>query len=275
MSANFSNTFITKFVDEVTSVFQTEGSRIRPQVWTNNAIVGSQVRFPLLDVADVVKDRPAHSLLAGDGNAHSNVTATLHDYDSWRFIDDLAQFKTNVEYRQPYAESITQALGRSIDIVLLDAMNASNTSAGSAAGMDMALFAKVAGLAHTYKWPTTGKMTWVITPKVYAKLAVITQYGSSDYNDSKPLTKNVVRNFMGFDIVISPELAAGYAASGTEDVTFAFFNRAVGLGIGKDIAVNVGPSIAHGNSVIVHGKTSAGAVVIQPTGVLKVNVSGL
>ena len=186
MSSNIDAAFVVQYQSEFSHVFQTQGSKLRSQVWVKNGVAGTSTKFPLLDVAQSTKNRARHSILSGDGDAHSSVTATLDNYESWRFIDSLDEFKTNIDVRRGYSESIVAKLGRDMDNTILTAANTTNTSAGSAAGMDMALVSKVTGLTFKYKWPT-GKKTWVITPSVFEKLTAITQFGSRDYNDGQPL----------------------------------------------------------------------------------------
>lgn len=272
MSSNIDAAFVVQYQSEFSHVFQTQGSKLRSQVWVKNGVAGTSTKFPLLDVAQSTKNRARHSILSGDGDAHSSVTATLDNYESWRFIDSLDEFKTNIDVRRGYSESIVAKLGRDMDNTILTAANTTNTSAGSAAGMDMALVSKVTGLTFKYKWPT-GKKTWVITPSVFEKLTAITQFGSRDYNDGQPLKEGAPVRFMGWEFVILPELE-DLKVSGTEHKTFAFFERAVGLAVGRDITSKVNYSSAH-NADIVLGEMSAGSVAIQQTGILRVNVNGL
>lgn len=272
--SNLDPTVVIKYRTEFSDVFQTEGSMLRGQVWTDSAVVGNQVRFPLLAEATSEVPVVGQPITFDADQPHTNVTVDLGPLRSARLIDDLQRFNTNIDYRAGYSRSCTNELGRKMDVKILAAMAASNTSLGATAALDMARVAKVTAGTTKYKWPR-GKKTWVITPSVYEKLMGIQQYGSADYNNKKPLVDGTPNSFMGWDIVVLPELETStYWNSSTDHNTYAFHQNAVGLGISADIGPHTGfREDLQAWQVVVQGVF--GAKTIQATGVLKVAVNGL
>jgi hypothetical protein len=267
--------FVTQYQSEFSHVFQTMGSKLRPQVWVKNVTEASATKFPLLDVATSDKNAPIGQKLAFDQDQpHSSITVTFDRYRSARTFDNLEEFATNIDVRRGYSESVVAKLGRDMDAAILDSMKASNTSAGSSAALDMARIAKVTALTYKYNWPT-GKRTMVITPSMHEKLLQITQFGSRDYNDGQPLKEGAPIRFMGWDFVVLPALETStYWTSSTDQNAYAFFERAVGLGINKDISPRI-DWVPDGLNWQVSAQGYFGAGTIQATGVLKVGVNGL
>lgn len=267
--------FVTQYQSEFSHVFQTMGSKLRPQVWTKNVTEASATKFPKLDVATSDKNAPIGQKVAFDqDDPHSSVTVTFDRYRSARGFDNLEEFETNIDVRRGYTESVVNKLGRDMDTAILDAMKAGNTSAGASAAMDMARIAKITALTYKYMWPA-GKKTFVITPSVHEKLLQITQFGSRDYNDGQPLKEGAPVRFMGWEWVVLPALETStYWTSASDQNCYAFFERAVGLGINKDISPRIG-FVEDGLYWQVSAQGLFGAGTIQATGVLKVGVNGL
>lgn len=273
--SGLSSAFIVQYQAEFSHVFQTQGSQLRGQVWTKNNVGGSSTKFPLLDTANSTKNRNIGTPLAMDSDdPHSNATVNLDRFESWRAIDNLQEFETNIDVRRGYTESVVNKLGRDMDGCLLDAMKASNTSLGASAALDINRIAKMTAATYKYKWPV-GKRTAVITPRVHEELLKVPQFGSRDYNDGMPLKEGAPIRFMGWDWVVLPELESStYWTSSTDQNCYAFFERAVGLAIGKDIKpVLERRSDLNATQILCDGLFGAGT--IQATGVLKVGVNGL
>lgn len=272
--ANLDPTVVIKYRSEFSDVFQTEGSMLRNQVWTDSSVEGNQVRFPLLSEATSDVPVVGQPITFDSDQPHTNVLVDLAPLRSARLIDDLQKFNTNIDYRAGYSRSCSNELGRKMDMKILVAMAASNTSIGASASLDMARVSKLTAGTFKYKWPR-GKRTWVITPGVFEKLSGLQQFGSRDYNDGQPLKEGAPVRFMGWDIVVLPELEAStYWNSSTDHNTYAFHQNAVGLGISSDITARTGfREDLQAWQIVVQGVF--GAKTIQPTGVLKVAVNGL
>jgi hypothetical protein len=272
MSSNVDQAFITKFKSELTHAFQTEGSRLRDCVWVDSNVVGNKLRFPVLSASTATKNRARHTILSGDPDAHSYKEADIQNYEDWKFIDNLDRFKTNIDLRKGYAMALGKSMGRAVDLEITTALNASNTSAGSAAALDKALLVKIGKLANENNWPT-GKWTWVITPAVYEKLMTVTEVLSRDFGSGTAFVNGKAGTVMNFSFVVLPALA-DIKVSATEHKTFAFHQEAVGLGFASDINSRIDYSAAHASD-IVYASGAFGAVSILPEGVLRVNVNGL
>lgn len=274
MSSNINNNFVTVFQTEVTQIFQTLQSNLRDSV-TVKTVEGGDTRFPVMAATAAVKNRARHSILAGDGDAHSYVTATLANYEAWRFIDSLDEFKVNFSARDVYAKSISASLNQSVDLSVIGAISAANqyTDTGLSAALDKAAFAKLRKFAGTNSFPKEGTRTMVLTPAAYASLFLNSEVTSRDWAEGRAFASGVTNMLMGFNVVESKELES-INPSGTTAYGFIYHQNSVGLGIGKDITAQVNYSPAH-NANIVLGEMSIGAVSILPTCIGRFTVTGL
>jgi hypothetical protein len=274
MAGDINDAFIIQYQSEFSHALQQTESMLRATVWTNMGVVGSQVRFPVIATVSSTKNRARHSILSGDGDAHSNATATLNNYEAYRFIDSLDEFKTNISLRQGYTESIVAELNRNMDNEIITAMNTTYTSEGAAAAMSKARLAGLREIAGENNWPLNQGWHLAVTPAIFSEILQLTQVESGDYS-VRGNFDNVRRdvNVYGIHVMEVPELD-GFKASASNHYGFFYTEKSVGLGIGRDITPKINYSPAH-NSDIVLGEMSAGAVTIQSTGVYRVEVSGL
>ena len=77
LAGDTNDAFIIQFESEFSHALQQTESMLRQTVWQNLGVVGSQVRFPVMATVSSTKNRARHNILSGDGDAHSNATATL------------------------------------------------------------------------------------------------------------------------------------------------------------------------------------------------------
>ncbi|MDC1214262.1 phage capsid protein [Rhodospirillales bacterium] len=274
MAGDINDAFIIQYESEFSHALQQTESMLRSTVWQNSGVVGSQVRFPVLATVSSTKNRARHNILAGDGDAHTNATATLSNYEAYRFIDSLDEFKTNISLRQGYTESIVAELNRNMDNEIITAMNTTYTSEGSAAAMSKARMAGLREIAGEQNWSSTQGWHLAVTPAIFSEVLQLTEVSSGDYSEKgnfDGLTRSV--NVYGIHVMEVPELD-NFNASASNHYGFFYAEKSVGLGIGRDITPKINYSPAH-NADIVLGEMSTGAVTIQQSGVYRVSVNGL
>ena len=278
MASDINDSFKIQYEAEYSHALQNLGGKLRDTVWVRNSVQGSQVRFPVLGASTVEINRARHSLLTGQGDRHSNVTATLNNYEAIDFIDSLDEFKTDADYRTGYTQTNIMALNSELDNVVLTAVNASHTSEGSTGAINEARIAGMREIAGENNWNPSEEWFWVVTPAVFSEVLQMNEVVSSDYSQGGLFEdggKARKIKAMGFTFIECPELnSATYYTSATQHNTYVYSKKMVGLGIGRDITPKVNYSVAH-NSTILLAEMSAGAVTIQTSGVYEVDVNGL
>jgi len=207
MAIDVNDAFIIQYKSEFSHALQQSESMLRSTVWQNLGVVGSQVRFPVLATVASTKNRARHSILSGDGDAHSNATATLNNYEAYRFIDSLDEFKTNISLRQGYTESIVAELNRNLDNEIITAMNTTYTSEGAAAAMSKARMAGLREIAGEQNWTASQGWHFAVTPAIFSDILQLTQVESGDYSQKgnfDGLRRAV--NVYGIHVMEVPEL---------------------------------------------------------------------
>jgi hypothetical protein len=98
-----------------------------------------------------------------------------------------------------------------------------------------------------------------------------TNVTSADYNTVKALVKGEVDTFMGFKFVRSQRLLT----DGSGDrLCYAYAGTAIGLGVPKDISVDIGPRRDKRNAMQVYAVMSLGGVRIEDEQVVEVACVG-
>ena len=128
MSAFAGSAFITTFNAEVTDAFQRRSALLRSSVRTQNGVVGSTYKFPVIGKFGVQKNKARHADVDLQNVTHSQVTATLDNYHSADMIEDLDQFKTNINFRDAYTRNLSSALARVQDDIIIAAIAAASSA---------------------------------------------------------------------------------------------------------------------------------------------------
>ena len=200
------------------------------------------------------------------------LTATLNNYVAGEYVDDFDQLKTNFDFRQTYAESIGAALARAYDTEIVDALDASSpsTTVTASGGLTKAKFLEIAEGLNSNSVDTADRFV-VMSPAALTDLLAdsgVTTAADGPISNTA-LATGFIPNFLGFNIVVSNLL--NEASTGVRKC-YAFQKNSVGLAVGKDVTamINYVPQkVSH----LVAGEFSAGAAVIDTTGVAIINVT--
>lgn len=276
MSVFAGSSFITTFNAEVSDAFQRRSALLRNTVRVQNNVVGSTYKFPVIGKFGTQKNKARHADVDLQNVTHSQVTATLDNYHSADMIEDLDQFKTNIQFRDAYTRNISSALARVQDDIILAAVNAGSTSALSTNGdaaQTMTTLDPIAEAAAILKAQDvdfeSGDVTLVISPAVERKLMTIAQFASSDYVNSSPTETGTENRLFGMKVVVHSALAV---AANSTNTCLAYAKDAVGLAIGKDLVTDI-ERVPEKDGWLVMGKLSMGAVSILPSGIARMKIT--
>lgn len=262
MSNTVDNAFITKFETEVNHQFQRKESLLRNTVRTVTG-VGSTYRFPLMDSVSAVRNKARHADITPANINHDNVTVTLTDVVVGEYIDDFDAFKTNVDLRNSYTEVLVAAMSRELDALIIEALNASTNSAiGVSNTLNKAGLIKLGKALDENDVPEGDRFAAISTG---AKEDILsdTTLTSKDYIEQNMLSKGMVENVMGFNLIHHTGLPADTA--GKRD-NFFYHKSAVGLAIGQEMKVDV-DWVPVKRAHLIALSMSAGATIIRPEGV--------
>ena len=219
-------------------------------------IRGKNAFFDQIGATAAVVRSTRHGATPQIDTPHSRRRVSLADYEWADLIDDLDKVRMLTDPTSNYAKAAAAAMNRSIDDVIITALNAS-ADTGVAGGTAVPLpstskFATsdqsdgltVAKLLQSKYFLDNGnvdpsiKRYFVCGPKQIQDLLNTTEVKSSDYNTVKALAQGSINSFLGFEFIMSTRL--NMDGTHTDDrLCFAFTQDAVKLAIGADVKAKI------------------------------------
>ena len=276
MSVNLSSVAVTQFDDMVKHAFQTAGN-LRNTVTIRNGVVGDTYKFRKMGKG-LASQRTSPSVdVTPMGIAHSLITCTLTNWDADEYTDIFDKAEVNFDEVSELAYVIAGALGRRLDQIIIDVLDAATGIAGTVGtdiggtgtGMNIEKVLKAKKYLDAQGVPAVGR-NFLISATGLESLLGETPVISADYNTIKALVQGEVDTFAGFKFqMIEDRAEGGLDLTSTLRTGFAYSTEAVGLAIGMDISTKV-DWIAHKKSWLSAGQMKAGAAVRDVLGVVKV-----
>jgi hypothetical protein len=286
MSSNITTSFVEQYSSNVTLLSQQMGSKLRGSV-DEESIVGKNAFFEQIDSTAAVLRTSRHGDTPQIDTPHSRRRVSLSDYEWADLIDDSDKIKALVDPTSAYAKNAAAALNRSMDDVIITAMNAS-ASTGVAGATAVALpstqkfatsdqsdgltIAKLLAAKKNFdnnSIDPSRKRFLVCGPQQIADLLAVTQVTSSDFNTVKALAQGDINSFLGFEFIMSNRLSFD-ATNGDDRLVFAYTEDAIKLGIGSDIKANITERADKSYSTQVYYAMSLGAVRMQEEKVFQI-----
>lgn len=275
MAVQISNAFVTLFDSEVKQAYQ--GQRLLAGVTRERTgVEGSTVRFPKIGKGSATIRVPQTDVTPLNVS-YSQVTATMEDYIAAEYSDIFTQQKVNFNERQELVQVVSGAIARRMDQVVLDALDASGTTAtvdndvgGSDSNLNIEKLRETKNLLDTNNVPMEGRTLLLHANSLQALLGE-TEVTSADFNTVRALVTGEINTFMGFRfITFGDRDEGGLPVDGSSDRTlYAFHRDAIGLGIGMNQTSRV-DYIPEKTSFLVASMFSAGAVAIDDEGIVKI-----
>jgi len=288
---SLSNSFVTMFSDDVKQAYQQMSSKLVDSVRVVRNVTGSTYKFHKLSkggsiknkarfedltaMSDTSKSLTSPGAYTGGTAQNSIVTATLNNFHSAEYVDDLDQFKTNIDLRATFASAIASALSRAVDQEIIDVLNTNATTDQSPfniAGLTKANLLLVHERLNSLDVPANDRVL-VISPAALTDLLTDTNLVSAADGQiaNGALATGFIPSVFGFRVVISNLLSSSGTTAGVR-TCFAMQKEAVGLALAQDITTRI-DYVPQKASSIVLGTMSGGAAVIDTDGVVTVNVT--
>jgi hypothetical protein len=287
---SISNSFVTMFSDDVKQAYQQMTSKLVDSVRVVRNVTGSTYKFhklskggsiknkarfeDLVAMSDTSKSLTSPGAYTGGTAQNSIVTATLNNFHSAEYIDDLDQFKTNIDLRSTFAQSIAGALARAVDQEIIGAFDTSTptnikTTAQGANGLNKAALLEVHQALNALDVPTNDRVLLISPAALTDLLTDTTLVAAADGQLSNiALATGYIPSIFGFRIVVSNLLSADSAVR----KCYAFQKESIGLALAQDITTRI-DYVPQKASTIVLGTMSGGSVVIDEDGVVEIQVT--
>tara|TARA_A100000172_G_scaffold20003_1_gene11193 strand:+ start:968 stop:1816 length:849 start_codon:yes stop_codon:yes gene_type:complete len=277
MALSISNAFTTIFDQEVKQAYQAT-RKLAGLVRERNAQGASTVKFPKLGKGTATVRTPQSDVVPLNVT-HSNVTATMSDFIAAEYTDIFQQSHVNFNERQELVQLVGNAIGRRMDQVVIDALDActpatvANSIGGSNTDMNVAKIREAAKKLNANNVPAGDRCLLMHANSLNALLGE-DKATSFDFETGRALMSGSITSYMGFSIITMGDMdEGGLTIDGSSDrVAYAFHKNALGLGMSMNQQSRV-DYIAEKTSFLVASMFSAGAVAVEDTtagGIVKI-----
>ncbi|MFZ9077915.1 MAG: phage capsid protein [Alphaproteobacteria bacterium] len=274
MAVGISNAFVQLFDAEVKQAYQSSRA-LAGLTRERTNVEGNQVKFPKIGKGTATVRVPQTDVTPLNVT-YSQVTATMSDYIAAEYSDIFSQQKVNFDERRELVQVVGNAIGRRMDQLVLDALNASATSltvattiGGAGTNMNIEKLIEAKKLLDANNVPSEGRCM-IIHANNLAGLLGETEVQSSDFNTIKALVSGEVDTFMGFKFVTLGDRDEGGLPKPSTRTCFAFHKDAMGMGIGMNQKSEIN-YVPEKTSFLVSSMFSAGAVAIDDEGIVKIS----
>ena len=286
MSIQITTSFVEQYSSNVTMLSQQMGSKLRGSVDVET-INGKNAFFDQVGVTAAQIRTSRHGDTPQIDTPHSRRRLSLADYEWADLVDDVDKVRMLIDPTSSYAKAAASAMNRSIDDVIITAMNAS-ANTGVAGGTSTALPSTqktatsdqsdgltIAKLLSAKKILDNNdvdpslKRYIVCGPQQISDLLGTTQVTSGDFNTIKALAQGEINSYLGFEFITSTRLNMD-ATNTTDRLVFAYTEDAVKLGIGKDISAKISERADKSYSTQVYYCMSLGAVRMEEKKVVQI-----
>jgi len=276
MAVGISSAFVQLFDAEVKQAYQ--GARALAGVTRERTNVeGSIVKFPKIGKGTATVRVPQTDVTPLNVT-YSQVSATMSDYIAAEYSDIFNQQKVNFDERRELVQVVAGAIGRRMDQLVIDALDAASspstvaTSVGGAGtNMNLAKLLAAKKALDTNNVPADNRYM-VIHANGLSALLDETELTSSDFATVKALATGEIDTFLGFKFITLGDRDEGGLPLPSTRTCFAFHRDAIGLGIGMGQRSEIN-YVPEKTSFLVSSMFSAGAVAIDDEGIVKISAT--
>lgn len=276
MAVGISNAFVQLFDAEVKQAYQ--ASRMLAGVTRERTNVeGNQVKFPKIGKGTATIRVPQTDVTPLNVT-YSQVTATMSDFIAAEYSDIFNQQKVNFDERRELVQLVSSAIGRRMDQLVIDALNAASspstvatTVGGAGTNMNLAKLLAAKKALDTKNVPAEGRCM-IIHANGLSALLDETELTSSDFATVKALSTGEIDTFLGFKFITLGDRDEGGLPLPSTRTCFAFHRDAIGMGIGMGQKSEIN-YVPEKTSFLVSSMFSAGAVAIDDDGIVKISAT--
>ena len=276
MAVAISNAFVQMFDAEVKQAYQ--GARsLAGVIRERTNVEGNQVKFPKIGKGTATIRVPQTDITPLNVS-YSQVTATMSDFIAAEYSDLFNQQKVNFDERRELVQVVSGAIGRRMDQLVIDALNAASspstvaTSVGGAGtNMNLAKLLAAKKALDAKNVPSEGRCM-VIHANGLSALLDETELTSSDFSTIKSLSTGEIDTFLGFKFITLGDRDEGGLPLPSTRTCFAFHRDAIGMGIGMGQRSEIN-YVPEKTSFLVSSMFSAGAIAIDDEGIVKISAT--
>ena len=279
MAQSITNAFVTLFDAEVKQAYQGESSLLGC-VRLRQGVQGNTYKFPKLGKGSATARIPQTDVTPLNVT-YSQVTATMSDFNAAEYSDVFHQAKVNFDERSELVQVVSKAIGRRMDQLIIDALDAESSpstvantvvTSGSATASNLNVGKLIAAKkALDAKNVPFDDRHIVIHANSLSGLLGDERAISSDFASIKALVSGEINTFLGFNFhVLGDRDEGGLAIDGSSDrKVFAYHRSAIGMAVNMNQKTEIN-YVPEKTSFLVNSMFSAGSVSIDGDGIVEI-----
>lgn len=283
MSTQVTTSFVQAYMSGVEQLVQQKGSRLRNAVRVEAGVVGKYAFFDQIGSTAAVERTSRHADTPQIDTPHSRRRVAMRDFEWADLIDDQDKIRTIHEFGSPYQVNAADALGRSMDDVLIEAATATaytgetgstsesfdttnyQISSGSA-GLTVAKLIQAKEILDAAENDPNEPRFLACAAGQIADLLNTVEVKSSDYNTVKALVQGDVDTFLGFKFIRTQRLGTVSSERGV----LAWSKSALLLAVGKDLVGKITERPDKSYATQVYACMSIGATRMRSNGIVRI-----
>ena len=286
MSSQVNKAFVQQFSDNLIHLAQQKGSKLMGSVM-NKRVSAKYAHFDRLGLQVAQKKTSRHADTPLVDTPHSRRRVSMDDYEVADLIDSQDEIRMLIDPRSGYAESMSMALGRTMDDIIIDAADGNATSVDaddstsnvaiahtvdedfSSANSDITLekLIEAKRILMANEVQPDEELYFVCDATALGNLLNIAEVTSADYNSVRALVSGDIDSYVGFKFIQSERL--NNSSEGFKNC-LAYAKSGIGLAVGEDITVKISDRPDKSHATQVYARATAGAVRIDEAKVVVV-----
>lgn len=255
----------------VKAEYQSLGFLLRDTVRVRRDVIGASVSFRKVNQIQAVPTGYLQTVVIQDPG-YVQSSAILQKYTAPTAVDSVQELTVNFDAKMENAMLVANALGRRSDQIIIDSLGVTpgQTIVNGGTNMTYTKYRQVIQFFDNNAVPLPERF-WAMSASNFAALLADDHFVSTFYTQNRVLDKGFIREFLGVNVIIIPEMQeGGLPLTGNIRKTYAWHKQSTGMGIGHDFRTEIN-YLPRETSWLVNGIFSAGAVTIDNKGIIEVD----
>lgn len=255
----------------VKAEYQSLGFLLRDTVRVRRDVIGATVSFRKVGQIQAVATGYLQPVVIQDPN-YTQTQAILQKYTAPTAVDTVQELTVNFDAKMENAMLVANALGRRSDQIIINSLAVSpgDTIVNGGTNMTYAKYTQIIEFFDNNAVPLPERFV-AMSASNFRSLLAADQFVSTFYTQNRVLDKGFVREYLGINLIIIPEMVeGGLPLTGDIRKTFAWHKQSTGMGIGHDFRTEIN-YLPRETSWLVNGIFSAGAITIDNLGIIEID----
>lgn len=256
----------------VKAEYQSLGFLLRDTIRVRRDVIGATVSFRKVNQIQAVATGYQQTVVIQDPG-YTQFSAILQKYTAPTAVDSVQELTVNFDAKMENAMLVANALGRRSDQIIINSFvgNAGSTIAEGGTNMTYTKYTDIIQFFDNNAVPLPERFV-AMSASNFRSLLADDHFVSTFYTQNRVLDKGFIREFLGINVIIIPQMNEGGLplSGGNIRQTFAWHKQSTGMGIGHDFRTEIN-YLPRETSWLVNGIFSAGAVVIDNLGLIEVD----